>query len=256
MTDIIPMIRNKGYTALAVSNQMISRRIQIIFLLFLVSCSLVYSQGGDVNTPGTVCDCQNITVVQADTLIEANLGNDNFVIIDLRTPAELATIGFIENSINIDFRSSDFNTEINSLDKDKTYLIYCASGGRSGQAFDYMGNNGFKKVYNMLYGITAWKNAGFPVVYSTFSPLTFIDSSNFTIYPNPCNNYFNINFKSDVDQKFELELFNSSGLSVIKNSYFNKTSGRQIDVSNLLPGIYFIKVQLSRTSLIKQLVVY
>lgn len=231
----------------------ITRRIQSVFLLLLVSYSLIYSQGTELNPPGSICDCQNITVIQADTLIKANLQNDNFVIIDLRTPAEVAT-GFIENAINIDFRSPDFNTVINNLDKDKTYLIYCASGYRSGQAFDYMGNNGFTKVYNMLSGITGWKNSGFTVVFSTYSALTIIDDNNFKIYPNPCNNYFNI--KSNFDKEFEVELLNSSGVSIFKKNYYNNLKDPRININRLLPGIYFVKVNLPRKSMVKSLVKY
>jgi len=50
------------------------------------------------------------------------------------------------------------------LDKNKTYLIYCAVRGRSGSALDIMAELNFKEAYNILGGINQWKSEGFPTV--------------------------------------------------------------------------------------------
>jgi len=50
------------------------------------------------------------------------------------------------------------------LDKNKTLLVYCAAGGRSGQAAEWLKEQGFKEVVNLQGGITAWNAAGKPVV--------------------------------------------------------------------------------------------
>ncbi len=41
---------------------------------------------------------------------------------------------------------------------DKPTLVYCAVGGRSASAANFMGGQGFESVYNVLGGIMAWKN--------------------------------------------------------------------------------------------------
>jgi thioredoxin-like negative regulator of GroEL len=41
-------------------------------------------------------------------------------------------------------------------------LVYCASGVRSGQAMKAMAAKGFKEVYNMSGGMSAWKVEGKP----------------------------------------------------------------------------------------------
>ncbi len=106
----------------------------------------------------------DITPEEAFSMIERNRGNRKFVILDVRTPAEVAR-GYIEGAINIDFYSKTFAEELDRLDRDKTYLIYCRSGNRSGKTLRLMERLGFKEVYNMTGGIREWKRKGFPLTY-------------------------------------------------------------------------------------------
>ena len=76
------------------------------------------------------------------------LKKSNTVLLDVRTPAEFAA-GHLKGARNIDFRAAGFSFEIAKLDKDKTYLLYCASGNRSGQTTVLMEETGFKKVINI-----------------------------------------------------------------------------------------------------------
>ncbi|SMC00159.1 Rhodanese domain protein [Hymenobacter roseosalivarius DSM 11622] len=69
----------------------------------------------------------------------------NVVILDVRTPAEYAT-GHVRGAKNLDFRAPNFAQQIAHLDPIKTYLLYCASGNRSGQATKLMQTEGFPKV--------------------------------------------------------------------------------------------------------------
>ncbi len=107
---------------------------------------------------------KNITPKEALSLIEANRGNKEFVILDVRTPEEVSQ-GYIDGAINIDFYSKTFRRDLNSLDKDKVYLIYCRSGRRSGRTLKIMEELGFKEVYNMVGGIKAWVKEGLPLTY-------------------------------------------------------------------------------------------
>lgn len=84
------------------------------------------------------------------------IGAPNTVILDVRTPGETAG-GVIEGAIELDYRAPDFAAKIAELDKDKTYLVYCASGGRSGKACQMMQGAGFKEVYNLKGGYRGWK---------------------------------------------------------------------------------------------------
>ena len=106
---------------------------------------------------------EDITIQEASDLIDENQGNQDFVIIDVRTPAEF-TDGHIENAINIDFRSEGFKDSINKLDKSKTYLVYCRTANRSRSAVNIMEELDFNKIYHMLGGIVQWEATGFPIV--------------------------------------------------------------------------------------------
>ena len=59
-----------------------------------------------------------------------NLIDDNVMVIDLRTEEEFED-GKIRSSFNIDFQKREFIDNLNKLDKEKPYIIYCMSGNRS-----------------------------------------------------------------------------------------------------------------------------
>lgn len=106
---------------------------------------------------------EDVNLEEAFALMEDNRSNQNFVIIDVRTPEEYAN-GHIEKAINLDFYSETFKDELDQLDRDKVYLIYCRSGNRSGQALNIMAELGFSEVYNMLGGMARWEEVGLPTV--------------------------------------------------------------------------------------------
>ncbi|MDH5398167.1 MAG: rhodanese-like domain-containing protein [Cyclobacteriaceae bacterium] len=83
---------------------------------------------------------------------------ENHVLLDVRTPNEVGQ-GYIEGAINIDTRDGAFREKIAGLEKDKTYFVYCHSGGRSRSTFNLMKGLGFS-VYELQGGITAWRSAG------------------------------------------------------------------------------------------------
>ena len=84
------------------------------------------------------------------------LSEKNAVIIDVRT-AEEFEISRIPNSKNIDFYNpQNFMQELEKLDKDISYYVYCRSGVRSSNSCQLMNEMGFKKVYNLVGGIVEW----------------------------------------------------------------------------------------------------
>jgi rhodanese-related sulfurtransferase len=54
--------------------------------------------------------------------------------------------------------------EVDNLDKEKTYFVYCQTGVRSATAMSIMKNIGYKKVFNLEGGIKAWINNGKKIV--------------------------------------------------------------------------------------------
>ena len=97
---------------------------------------------------------ENISVEKFETL----MNEEDAVVIDVRSPQEEVE-GKIEDSLLINIMDASFPTEIEKLDKDKTYLVYCRSGNRSATACKFMASKGFSKLYNLEGGIIAWNHS-------------------------------------------------------------------------------------------------
>lgn len=106
---------------------------------------------------------KDITPAEAYDLIEKNKGNNDFIILDIRTKMEY-DIGHIRDAILIDFYSDDFKEQLDQLDKNKVYLLYCRTASRSMAALYIFEELGFREVYHMLEGIIGWESENFPVV--------------------------------------------------------------------------------------------
>ncbi len=91
---------------------------------------------------------QIINPTQARELIQKNSDDSNFVILDVRTPDEFL-LEHLPNARNINLFDQDFPEKIRILNKDKTYLVHCRSGGRSTTAVKMMEELGFLDVYNV-----------------------------------------------------------------------------------------------------------
>jgi rhodanese-related sulfurtransferase len=73
---------------------------------------------------------------------------EEIIIIDVRTSEEYVE-SHAKDALNIDVRAADFAQQIEKLDKNKTYKLYCRSGNRSGKALDIMKSKGFLHVENL-----------------------------------------------------------------------------------------------------------
>ena len=97
---------------------------------------------------------KDVDVAEFAKLIKSKPGQ----LLDVRTKGEVAK-GAIAGSQNIDLFDENFEAKIDKLDKSKPVYVYCASGGRSGEAMELMQKKGFKEVYNLDGGYNAWKKA-------------------------------------------------------------------------------------------------
>ena len=85
------------------------------------------------------------------------------IVLDVRTPEEFENAR-IPNSKNIDFYNpQNFMLEIEKLDKDNNYYVYCRSGKRSYAACEIMKEFGFNNVFNLDGGFLKWVECGFKV---------------------------------------------------------------------------------------------
>jgi len=81
------------------------------------------------------------------------------VVIDLRTDDEVKK-GIIKGAIQVDFLAKNFESVVAKLDTTKKYYVYCAGGGRSADAAEYMTKHGFTDVVNLEKGYGDWVKKG------------------------------------------------------------------------------------------------
>ncbi|MCK9605761.1 MAG: rhodanese-like domain-containing protein [Methylomonas sp.] len=102
---------------------------------------------------------------EIDVLNVKPLLDEGYQVLDVREPAEFMS-GTIEGALNIprgileaaaDRQYAGRREEL--MDRDKKWLLLCASSGRSAMAAAVMQQMGFKNIRNINGGITAWKAA-------------------------------------------------------------------------------------------------
>jgi rhodanese-related sulfurtransferase len=99
----------------------------------------------------------NITVAE----LQAMMGRDGLRLIDVRTDAEISR-GKIPQGDPLPLHLLPLR--LGGMDKDSATVFYCQMGGRSAQAAAFAAANGFTDVYNLQGGISAWAQAGLPIV--------------------------------------------------------------------------------------------
>tara|TARA_R110000868_G_scaffold261942_2_gene520120 strand:- start:496 stop:807 length:312 start_codon:yes stop_codon:yes gene_type:complete len=83
--------------------------------------------------------------------------DDNAFVLDVRTAEEVED-GYIPNATNLDIHlGQEFLDELEKLDKNKNYYVYCRSGARSAQACAIMNSIGIENAYNLLGGFMNWE---------------------------------------------------------------------------------------------------
>lgn len=107
-------------------------------------------------------EIRDISTEEAQQMIKNKGSSPDFVVLDVRTPEEYF-MGHLQKASMINAISQDFQKQLSQLDKQKVYLVYCQSGGRSGNALKIMDQLGFSTVYNMLGGIGKWKQESRPI---------------------------------------------------------------------------------------------
>jgi rhodanese-related sulfurtransferase len=113
--------------------------LPVAISLFLLSSMALHSQ-----SPVEVNSSEVSDMIKKDK---------NLVILDVRTAEEYAE-GHIQGAINMDMHQPGMLDNINKLQKNATYIVYCRTKNRSGIVVNNMLQNGFKNMYQMMDGIT------------------------------------------------------------------------------------------------------
>lgn len=127
------------------------------------------------NGDGGNAQSGNIKVIQYEAAGEAKyyelnagqarnlISKKNPLILDVRTPMEFDQVR-LENSTLIPVQHLAYRLDEIGHYKNNDILIYCRSGNRSTVAAAIMAKYGFKRLYNLHYGIKDWIKQGYDVV--------------------------------------------------------------------------------------------
>ncbi len=109
-------------------------------------------------------------ITEVEVMQVVALLDEGYQVLDVREPGEFAS-GTIDGALNIPRgvleAASDHQYPGKSADmqdRDKKWLLLCATSGRSAMAASVMQQMGFKNIKNINGGIAAWKSAEMQVV--------------------------------------------------------------------------------------------
>jgi rhodanese-related sulfurtransferase len=103
----------------------------------------------------------NITPQDAKNLIEGG----KVLVVDVRDGTELQSTGKVQGAKHVSRGMLEFRADPdspyydNAFDREKTVIVYCASGGRSALAGKTLQDLGYKDVRN-LGGFKGWAESG------------------------------------------------------------------------------------------------
>ncbi len=98
--------------------------------------------------------------IDIDTYMQDYHGQNNHVLIDVRTPGEFKS-GHVAKAKNIPLDS--ISKQMKKIPKDKTVVLMCRSGSRSGMAARQLAGAGYENILNLKGGMMRWQAKGHPL---------------------------------------------------------------------------------------------
>ena len=111
-------------------------------------------------------EAANAVVPRVTPAVAADMmAKGDVLVVDVRDAAEVQASGKVAGAVNVPRGLLEFRADAaspshdKSFDKDKTVIVYCASGGRSALSGKTLKDLGYEKVYN-LGGFKDWAESG------------------------------------------------------------------------------------------------
>lgn len=102
-----------------------------------------------------------ITVNQLLKRVEAG---EAVYLLDVRTEAEFVDARLAFTNLRVPYDLLEQHIDQLPQDRETKIFCFCRIGRRSGIATRMLSEKGYTQVYNVIGGITAWKEAGFELV--------------------------------------------------------------------------------------------
>ena len=125
------------------------KRLSTILVLSVLFLGAVYST--------SFAAYVDVTPAEAKALIEKT---PDIVFIDV---SSAYANGHLPNAVNYYLGDGSLDKAIPTLDKSKTYLVYCHVDSVAIQGAQKLVDAGFKKVYRLQGNYSAWVDAGYPI---------------------------------------------------------------------------------------------
>lgn len=111
-----------------------------------------YRSGREIGTIGT-CSAREL---------KDRLDRSSPFLLDVRDIRNRRAIGYIRNSHHV--YVGELPRHLEEIPADGPVFVYCDAGYKAGIAASILAQHGYRDITNVLGGMTAWKQAGFPVV--------------------------------------------------------------------------------------------
>lgn len=137
-------------------------------LLFVLALSLALAGcGGQAQAPvvppaaeAETLKLRNLPLEVEPATVEQLRQRDDVFILDVREDYEFDS-GHIPGATLVPL--GQIPSRLDEVPRDKTVIAVCRSGNRSGQATNFLRQQGFDNVHNMTGGMNAWSRAGYQI---------------------------------------------------------------------------------------------
>ncbi len=142
-----------------------NKKSVLVFILTLVAiCAAGHGEAADKTPQQLVQEAkaviQEVTVGDSKKMLDTK---EALIVLDVRDSQEFAE-GHIPGAINISRGSLEFKVAMIIPDKHSKIIVYCGLDLRAPLATKTLNDLGYKKAVNMIGGLEAWKQAGYPTV--------------------------------------------------------------------------------------------
>ena len=143
------------------------KKYSLFILVILILAIALAGCGGspaaapvqEANAPAQEATADLPVDIDAQT-VESLRHRDDVVILDVRENSEFVE-GHIPGAVLLPL--GDIPANLGEIPKDKTVVAVCRSGNRSNQATQYLRQQGYENVHNMLGGMNGWSQSGYEI---------------------------------------------------------------------------------------------
>ncbi len=124
---------------------------KLVLLYIFLNLFVIRNLSSQTDNPNYKC----VKSIEFKQLMQSG----DYVVLDIRTAKEFDE-GHIENAVNIDFYSKNFEQLVLNYKKNGI-MLYSRSSGQSQQAITKLIALGFKNIIELENGLVGWKRDGF-----------------------------------------------------------------------------------------------